>query len=142
VRRRQFIALIVSAAAWPLAVRAQQPTRRVGVLMSQAEDDPEGQARVRAFLDGLQQLGWADGRNVRIDIRWPAGNPADADKYAADLVALTPDVIFASASRNVMALQRATRNVPIVFATGVTRDTTPISDIGRAVTMRCTLTSS
>jgi putative tryptophan/tyrosine transport system substrate-binding protein len=115
--RRQFIALVGSAAAWPLAARAQQPaTRRVGVLMSQVEDDPEGQARVRAFLDGLQQLGWADGRNVRIDIRWTAGNPADADKYAADLVALTPDVIFASASRNVMALQRATRNVPIVFA--------------------------
>jgi putative tryptophan/tyrosine transport system substrate-binding protein len=116
VRRRHFIALIVSAAAWPLAARAQRPARRVGVLMSQVEDDPEGQARVRAFLDELQQLGWADGRNVRIDIRWPAGNPADADKYAADLVALTPDVIFASASRNVMALQRATRKVPIVFA--------------------------
>jgi putative tryptophan/tyrosine transport system substrate-binding protein len=118
MRRRDFIMLIGGgvAAPWPLAARAQQPTRRVGVLMSQVEDDPEGQARVRAFLDGLQQLGWADGRNARIDIRWTAGNPADADKYAAELVALTPDVIFASASRNVMALQRATRIVPIVFA--------------------------
>jgi ABC transporter substrate binding protein len=84
--------------------------------MSMVEDDPEGQARVRAFVDGLQQLGWADGRNVRIDIRWTAGNPADTGKYAAELVALTPDVIFASVSVNVAALQRITRSVPIVFA--------------------------
>jgi putative tryptophan/tyrosine transport system substrate-binding protein len=117
MRRREFITLLGSAAAtWPLAVRAQQPTRRVGVLMSRVENDPEGQARVQAFLNGLQQLGSGEGRDVRIDIRWTAGNPADADKYAAELVALRPDVIFASASRNVMALQRATRNVPIVFA--------------------------
>jgi putative ABC transport system substrate-binding protein len=116
MRRREFITLIVGAsAAWPFAARAQQPKRRIGVLMSTAEDDPEGQTRVRAFLDGLQQLGWADSRNVRIDIRW-TGNPADTGKYAADLVALTPDVIFASASVNVAALQRITRNVPIVFA--------------------------
>jgi putative ABC transport system substrate-binding protein len=117
MRRREFITLLGSAAAaWPLAAGAQQPKRRIGVLMSRVENDPEGEARVRAFLDGLQQLGWADGRNVRIDIRWTAGNPADTDKYAAELVALAPDLIFASASRNVAALQRITRSVPIVFA--------------------------
>jgi len=117
MRRREFVTLIGSAAAaWPFAARAQQPKRRIGVLMSMAEDDPEGQIRIRAFLDGLQQLGWADSRNVRIDIRWTAGNPADTGKYAAELVALTPDVIFASASVNVAALQRITRSVPIVFA--------------------------
>ena len=117
MRRREFITLLGSAAAaWPLAARAQQPKRRIGMLMSTVEDDPEGQARVRAFVDGLQQLGWTDGRNVRIDIRWTAGNPADSDKYAAELVALAPDVIFASASVNVAALQRITRSVPIVFA--------------------------
>jgi putative tryptophan/tyrosine transport system substrate-binding protein len=117
VRRRQFIALVGSAAAWPLAARAQQPaTRRVGVLMTQAENDPEGQARVRALMDGLQQLGWTDGRNVRFDIRWVGDKPADVDKYAAELVALKPDVVFASASSNVAALQRVTLNVPIVFA--------------------------
>jgi len=117
MRRREFITLLGSAAAaWPLAVRAQQPTRRVGLLMSTVEDDPEGQARVRAFLEGLQELGWAYGRNVRVDIRWTAGNPADSNKYAAELVALAPDVIFASASVNVAALQRVTRTVQIVFA--------------------------
>jgi putative tryptophan/tyrosine transport system substrate-binding protein len=117
MRRRKFIMLLGSAAAaLPLAVRAQQPTRRVGLLMSMFENDPEGQARFRAFVDGLQQLGWTEGRNVRFDIRWTAGNPADTDKYAAELVALTPDAIFASASVNVAALQRITRSVPIVFA--------------------------
>jgi putative ABC transport system substrate-binding protein len=117
MRRREFITLLGSAAtAWPLAARAQQPTRRVGVLMSQAENDPEGQARVRALMDGLQQLGWTDGRNVRFDIRWVGDKPAYVDKYAAELVALKPDVVFASASGNVAALQRVTLNVPIVFA--------------------------
>ncbi len=117
IARRKFIAALGGTAfVWPLAARAQQPKRRIGLLMSQFESDPEGQARVRAFLDGLQQLGWADGRNVHIDIRWTAGNPADPVKYAAELVALTPDVIFASASVNVAALQRITSSVPIVFA--------------------------
>jgi len=116
MQRRQFITLLGSAAAWPLTARAQQPTRRVGLLMSQDQNDPEGKARVRAFVDGLQQFGWTDGRNVRIDIRWTAGNAADPDKYAAELVALGPDVIFASASVNVAALQRTTHTVPIVFA--------------------------
>jgi putative ABC transport system substrate-binding protein len=116
MRRREFITLIGNAAAaWPFAAHAQQPKRRIGVLMSLVENDPEGESRVRAFVDGLQQLGWTDGRNVRIDIRW-AGNPADTGKYAAELVALGPDVIFASAGPNVAALQRITRSVPIVFA--------------------------
>jgi putative tryptophan/tyrosine transport system substrate-binding protein len=116
MRRREFITLIGNAAAaWPFAAHAQQPKRRIGVLMSLVENDPEGEPRVRAFVDGLQQLGWTDGRNVRIDIRW-GGNPADTGKYAAELVALAPDVIFASAGPNVAALQRITRSVPIVFA--------------------------
>jgi len=99
VRRRKFITLLSgAAAAWPLAAQGQQPERmrRIGVLMGTAADDPEGQARIAAFLDGLQQLGWSDGRNMRIDARWPPG--ADADhirKYAAELVALAPDVILA-----------------------------------------------
>ena len=115
MRRREFITLIGSASvAWSIAARAQEPKRRIGVLMSMAEEDPEGQARVRAFVDGLQQLGWTDGHNVRIDIRW-AGNPADTGKYAAELVALAPDVIFAPVSAIVAALQRITRSVPIVF---------------------------
>ena len=117
MRRREFITLLGSAAAiGPLAARAQQLTRRVGLLMSRVENDPDGQARVRAFVDALQQLGWTNGRNVRLDIRWSAGKPADSDKYAAELVSLTPDVIFASASMNLAALQRITHSVPIVFA--------------------------
>ena len=117
MKRREFITLLGSAAAiGPLAARAQEPKRRIGVLMSLVENDPEGQARVRAFVDALQQLGWTDGRNVRMDIRWTAGKSAETDKYAAELVALTPDVIFASASVNVAALQRITHSVPIVFA--------------------------
>ena len=86
MRRREFITLLGSAAAaWPLAVRAQQPTRRVGLLMSTVEDDPEGQARVRAFLEGLQELGWAYGRNVRVDIRWTAGNPAELEQICGGI---------------------------------------------------------
>jgi putative ABC transport system substrate-binding protein len=115
MKRREFITLLSGAATWPLTARAQQPTRRVGLLMSR-ENDPDEQARVRAFVDALQQLGWTDGRNVRLDIRWAAGKPADSDKYAAELVSLTPDVFFASASMNLAAVQRVTHNVPIVFA--------------------------
>jgi putative tryptophan/tyrosine transport system substrate-binding protein len=116
VRRREFITLVGGAAvAWPLAARAQQPKRRIGVLMSRAADDREGQARLAAFVDGLQQLGWTDGGNVRIDTRWPVGD-ADYRRYSEELVALAPDVILASASSSVAALQRITRSVPIVFA--------------------------
>jgi ABC-type uncharacterized transport system substrate-binding protein len=118
MKRREFITLIGGAAAtWPLATRAQQPDRmrRIGVLMSVAADDPEGQARMVAFLQGLQQLGWTDGHNVRIDTRWTAGNPDDVRKYAAELVALAPDVILSPGSFTVGPLLGATRSVPIVF---------------------------
>src|SRR5262249_50741527 len=119
IRRREFITLLGGAvAAWPLAAAAQQPQkmRRIGVLINTAADDPEGQSRVAAFLQGLQELGWTDGRNVRIDTRWVAGDAARGRSYAAELVALAPDVILASASPAVLALQETTRTVPIVFA--------------------------
>jgi putative ABC transport system substrate-binding protein len=114
MRRREFITLLGSAAAArPLAARAQQ--RRIGVLMSRAADDREGQARLAAFVEGLEQLGWTDGRNVRIETRWPVGD-ADRGRSAEELVALAPDVILASASANVATLQRITSSLPIVFA--------------------------
>ena len=118
MRRRAFITLLGGAAAWPLAARAQQPERMrlIGVLMGGPESDPEEQARLAAFLDGLQQLGWTDGRNVRIDTRWPAGDAGRFRTYAAELVGLAPDVILASASASVAALQQASRSAPIVFA--------------------------
>jgi putative ABC transport system substrate-binding protein len=119
VKRRDFITLLGgAAAAWPLAVRAQQAERmrRIGVLMGGAESDPVNQARLAAFLDGLQKLGWTDGRNVRIDIRWPAASADRNRTYAAELVGLAPDVILASASASVAALQQASRSAPIVFA--------------------------
>jgi putative tryptophan/tyrosine transport system substrate-binding protein len=118
MRRREFITLLGGAAvAWPLAAHPQQADRmrRIGALMNLAEDDPESQARIAAFLQGLQQLGWIDGRNMQIDTRWSAGDPNTARKYAADLVALAPDVILADGGTTVGPLQRATRTVPIVF---------------------------
>jgi ABC-type uncharacterized transport system substrate-binding protein len=118
VKRREFITLLGGAAVtWPLTVRAQQTerVRRVGVLMSVAADGPDGQPRLAAFLKGLQALGWTDGRNVRIDTRWGAGDAERARKYAAELVALGPDVILASGDHSVVASQQATRTVPIVF---------------------------
>jgi putative tryptophan/tyrosine transport system substrate-binding protein len=119
MRRREFITLLGgAAAAWALAAPAQQPDRirRIGVLMPFAVDDPEAKARLAAFLDGLQRLGWTDGRNVRIDTRWSASDPDGLRKYAAELVALAPDVILASSTDSVAALQHASRSVPIVFA--------------------------
>ena len=89
--------------------------RRIGVLMPLAADDTEGQARIAAFLQGLQQLGWADGRNVRIEYRWSAGNDADTRKFATELAALAPDVILANGAVAVAPLLQATRTVPIVF---------------------------
>jgi len=117
VRRREFIKVIAGSAAWPLAAHAQQPerVRRIGVLIARSANDPEGQAFVAAFLQGLQELGWSDGRNVTIDIRWFTGNSADARKYASELVALAPDVILAHSSPAVAALGQITRTVPIVF---------------------------
>jgi putative tryptophan/tyrosine transport system substrate-binding protein len=122
LRRREFITLLGGAAvAWPIAARAQQGdrVRRIGVLMSQAADDAEGQARLAAFLQGLQQLGWIDGRNVRIDTRWGAGDADRTRKYAAELVALAPDIIVATAGATVGALQQVSRTVPIVFVTTI-----------------------
>jgi putative ABC transport system substrate-binding protein len=118
VRRRDFIKVIVgSAATWPLAARAQQPQqmRRIGVLMNVAADDPEAPARVGALSQGLAELGWTIGRNVRIDYRWYAGNADAARKYAAELVAPAPDVILASGTLGVTAIQQVNRPVPIVF---------------------------
>jgi putative ABC transport system substrate-binding protein len=116
MRRRKFISLLGGAGAWPLAARGQQPERmrRVGVLMPTSADNPDAQARLAAFLQGLQQFGWAVGRNLRIDLRWAAGEVDRNRQYAAELVALAPDVILAAAS-GVPALKQATRTVPIVF---------------------------
>ena len=119
MRRREFITLLSGAAvAWPRAARAQQADRmrRVGVLESRAADDPEGRARLAVFAQGLRELGWTEGCNVRIDYRWSAAGNADRYRtYAAELVALAPDVILASASVSVAALLHTTRTVPIVF---------------------------
>ena len=114
IARRKFIAALGGAAvAWPLAARAQQPARRIGMLMVGAQADLESQARLAAFLDGLQQLDWTVGRNVRIDTRWL---DVGSNRSAEELIALAPDVILASASASVAALQRITSSVPIVFA--------------------------
>jgi putative ABC transport system substrate-binding protein len=119
VDRRSIITLLGgAAAAWPLAARAQQGerVRRIGVLMNLASGDPEGQDRVAAFMQGLQDAGWAVGRNVRIDYRWGAGDPNLFRKYAAELVALAPDVILAASGAPLPFLLEATRSIPIVFA--------------------------
>jgi putative ABC transport system substrate-binding protein len=115
MRRRDFTKAIVGAVtAWPLAARAQE-TRHIGVLMNVAPEHPEGQPYVAAFQQALQQLCWTEGCNMRIDIRW-GENDVDRDrKYAAELVALAPDVILAAGTLSVTALQRASRTLPIVF---------------------------
>jgi putative ABC transport system substrate-binding protein len=122
IRRREFISLLGgTAVAWPLAARAQQPggVRRIGVLLGTAEDDPESPVRVAAFLQALQELGWIEGRNLRIDYRWTAGDADRRRNYAAELVALVPDVILAHGGSVVAALQQASRTVPIVFVSVV-----------------------
>jgi putative ABC transport system substrate-binding protein len=120
MRRRQFITLIGgAAAAWPLMAHAQQTERirRVAILMGGGTaDDPELQARARAFVEALRQLGWVDGRNVRIEYRWGAADPATMRKHAAELAALAPDVIMTGGSAPMGHLQQATRTVPIVFS--------------------------
>jgi ABC-type uncharacterized transport system substrate-binding protein len=121
MKRRQFIALLGGAAtAWPLAASAQQGerVRRVGALMNTAADSTDGQARFAAFVHGLQQLGWTDGRNARLDVRWAAGDPERIRRYAAELVALAPDVILATGGTNLGPLRQVSRTVPTVF-TGV-----------------------
>ena len=117
MRRRDFITLLGGAAAWPLAARAQQAERirRIGLLLTGAADDPESLARVGAFLQGLQQLGWTDGRNVRLEYRWGSADAERIRKSAAELVALAPDVILVSGNSGMAPLHRATRTVPIVF---------------------------
>src|SRR5262245_17532355 len=116
--RRALIGILGGAAAWPLAARAQQGerVRRVGVLMNYPSDNPEAQIRVGAFLQGLQEHGWSVGRNVRIEYRYGALDPDRLRNVAAELVAWSPDVIVANAPASVIALQDASRKIPIVFA--------------------------
>src|SRR6516162_6808109 len=116
VRRRQFITLLGSAAAaWPLAARAQQPerVRRIGVLLSLEESDPEGKAQLSGFTQGLAELGWIEGRNLRMEVRWGGGDVDRIRTFAKDLVALQPDVIVAQGTPVTAALQRETRTIPI-----------------------------
>ena len=122
IGRREFISAFGGAAvAWPRGVRAQQPEpmRRIGVLMNRAADDPEGQALIAAFQQGLQQMGWSDGRNVRLDTRWGTNDVERDRRDGAELVGLAPDVILAGGTPGAAALQRITRSLPIVFV-GVT----------------------
>jgi ABC-type uncharacterized transport system substrate-binding protein len=120
VKRREFIGLLGGAAAvsWPLAAHAQQPERmrRIGILAGLAESDPEAQARVAAFVQGLDQLGWTRGRNIRIDIRWGGGLVENLRRFAAELVHLTPDVLMATGGASLGPLVEATQTIPIVFA--------------------------
>jgi putative tryptophan/tyrosine transport system substrate-binding protein len=117
MRRREFIAALGGAAAWPLTARAQQPERmrRIGVLMNIAADDADAPVRVAAFAQGLQELGWIIGRNLRVEYRWSAGEPDRIRTYAAEISALSPDVIVAFGGAHAAAVQQAAANVPIVF---------------------------
>src|SRR6266550_2584775 len=118
LKRREFITLLGGAAAWPLAARAQERVRRIGVLMGYAESDWDAQGKIAAFREGLQKLGWAEGRNIRIDTRWPI--PADVEsmqRFAKELVALQPDLILSHITPTTAALLQQTRTIPIVFAT-------------------------
>ena len=118
MRRREFITLIGgTAVAWPITLRAQQPerVRRIGIILATTADDAEFQAWVGAFLQALALLGWTIGRNVRIDTRWASANPGEIRRNAAELVALTPDVILAHGASTVRELLQVTRAVPIVF---------------------------
>jgi ABC-type uncharacterized transport system substrate-binding protein len=117
MRRREFIAVLGGAAAWPVAARAQQGQRlrRIGALMNLAVEDPVSIARATAFSQGLQGLGWTDGRNVQVDYRWAASKPDLFQRYAAELVALAPDVILAAGGAALPALLQATRTIPVVF---------------------------
>ena len=116
ITRRTFAAVVGGTAAWPLVARAQQPeqVRRIGVLINLAAEDPEGRARLSAFAQALEQLGWSDGHNLRIDIRWAKAD--DIHKYAAELASLAPDILLAAnGTATVAPLLQATRTVPIVF---------------------------
>src|SRR6516164_9487011 len=118
MQRREFIAGLGTAAAWPLGARAQQPERmrRIGVLMSSDENDPLAKARVSALIQALADLGWTDGRNVRMDLRSPGGDINRIRALAQELVGLQPDIIVTSGTPATVAVQRETRTIPIVFA--------------------------
>ena len=120
MRRRDFVRLFgFATAAWPLVARAQQSggMRRIGALMGYPESDPEGQARVAAFRDGLQKLGWTEGRNIRMDIRWATpDDPESRPRFAKELVALQPDLLLSHGTPNTSTLLQQTRTIPIVFA--------------------------
>src|SRR5256885_10276063 len=119
MRRRDFLGVLGGgAAAWPLAARAQQAerVRCIGVLMNTAADDPEGRTRNTAFVQALQQFGWTDGRNGRIETRWGT-DAGSTSRYVAELVALAPDVILAAGSAAMVALQQTARTAPIIFVT-------------------------
>ena len=117
MRRRAFVAMTLTAAVWSLAGRAQQSERirRVGVLIAFSENDPVARASVPAFIQAMHRLGWVDGKNIRFDYRFAAGDPVLFEKYATELVALSPDAILAGTPPAVTALQRQTRTIPIVF---------------------------
>jgi len=118
MKRREFISLLGgAAAAWPMAARGQQPERmrRIGVLINLTADDPQSQARIAVLLKGLQQFGWAEGLNIRIDYRWGSGDVNRLRNYAAELIALAPDVVLAGGSEAAATFQQASRNLPIVF---------------------------
>jgi putative ABC transport system substrate-binding protein len=117
MKRREFMTLVGAAAAWPLTVHAQQPEtlRRIGVLLNRAAGDPEAADTVGAFVQGMGELGWRIGGNVRIEYRYSAGNPELFRKYASELVALAPDAILAASTLSVAALQQLSRSIPIVF---------------------------
>ena len=118
MRRREFFTLLGgTAAGWPLVVRAQQRMRRIGVLMSYPESDPDAQAFLAAFRDGLQKLGWTEGRNIRLDIRWTSpGSSEEMQRFAKELVALQPDLILGHTTTATAALVQQTRTIPIIFA--------------------------
>src|SRR5262245_12818084 len=115
MRRREFVGLIGGAAAWPLMARAQQP-KRVGVLMSRAASNPTSQSQLTIFREGMRKLGWIEGQNLQIEVRWSAYDPSRIEAFATDLVGLfKPDVLLSQSSVNLVALQRATTTIPIVF---------------------------
>ena len=118
MKRREFLGVLGGAASWPLAARAQQSdrVRRIGVLMGYAESDKEAQAWVAVFREGLQKLGWAEGRNFQIDIRWATSDPEAVQRLAKELVALQPDVILSPTTPTTAALLQQTRTIPIIFA--------------------------
>ena len=118
IRRRAFIAGLGSAAVWPVVARAQQGgrVRRIGVLTGADESDPDAKARISAFTQALADLGWNDGRNMRMELRWGGGDIDRIRALAQELVGLQPDIIVASSTPSTVALQRETRTIPIVFA--------------------------